>query len=615
MQLSNLSYSQFLETIPDAAIVVDRAGKIVLANSLAYVLFGHQPGELQGQSVQTLVPEKSRGIHARYIERYLDSPATRPMGKERKLSARRKDGSEFPADIMLKPVEMDGAVLTVSIIRDITERTQAEKALLESLERHRRTLDNMLEGCQIIGFDWRYLYVNDAAARHGRRTKEELPGHTMMEIYPGIDDTAMFAVLRRCMDERTPSHMENEFTYPDGTAGWFELSIQPVPEGVFILSIDITARKRAEEEIERKLRHLNALRQIDLAIIGTTDLYLALRTVLEEMTTQLRVDAADILLLNPPTHMLEYAAGRGFRSKGIERTQVRLGQGHAGRAALEKRSLYISNLADSQDHFIRAPLVAEEDFVAYYAIPLVAKGLVNGVLEIFHRAPLNPDRDWLDFFDALAGQAAIAIDNSQLFNGLQRANVDLLLAYDTTIEGWSHALDLRDKETEGHTQRVTKMTLRLARMAGMTEAELVHVKRGALLHDIGKMGVPDSILLKPDKLTEEEWAIMRQHPQYAFEMLAPIAYLRPALDIPYCHHEKWDGSGYPRGFKGEQIPMAARLFAVVDVWDALRSDRPYRQGWPEEKVVEHIRAQAGTHFDPKAVELFFQVIGEKTEEH
>jgi putative two-component system response regulator len=193
---------------------------------------------------------------------------------------------------------------------------------------------------------------------------------------------------------------------------------------------------------------------------------------------------------------------------------------------------------------------------------------------------------------------------------LQHSNMELKLAYDSTIEGWSHALDLRDKETEGHTQRVTEMTIKLARLAGMSETELVHIRRGALLHDIGKMGVPDNILLKPDKLTDEEWVAMRKHPTFAFELLSPIVYLRSALDIPYCHHEKWDGTGYPRGLKGEQIPLAARLFAVVDVWDALRSDRPYRKGWSKKKVIEHIKSLSGTHFEPKAVELFFNLLNE-----
>ncbi len=182
----------------------------------------------------------------------------------------------------------------------------------------------------------------------------------------------------------------------------------------------------------------------------------------------------------------------------------------------------------------------------------------------------------------------------------------LAVAYDATIAGWSRALDLRDKETEGHTLRVTEMALSLARAMHLSEAELVHLRRGALLHDIGKMSIPDAILLKPAQLTAEEWEIMRRHPTYAYEMLSPIDYLRPALDIPYCHHEKWNGSGYPRGLRGEQIPLAARVFAIADVWDALRSDRPYRAGWPGERVREHIRAGAKTHFDVQVVEVFLE---------
>jgi putative two-component system response regulator len=191
---------------------------------------------------------------------------------------------------------------------------------------------------------------------------------------------------------------------------------------------------------------------------------------------------------------------------------------------------------------------------------------------------------------------------------LELTNQQLLEAYDATIEGWSRALDLRDKETEEHTLRVTEITLRLAREFGMSEEELVHIRRGALLHDIGKLGVPDGILLKNGPLDDEEWVIMRKHTLHAFDLLSPITYLKPALDIPVFHHEKWDGSGYPYGLKGDTIPLAARLFAVVDVWDALRSPRPYRPGWDETKVIEHIKSEAGSHFDPQVVAMFLILI-------
>jgi len=192
---------------------------------------------------------------------------------------------------------------------------------------------------------------------------------------------------------------------------------------------------------------------------------------------------------------------------------------------------------------------------------------------------------------------------------LEQAHLQLLAAYDATIEGWSRAMDLRDKETEGHTQRVTILSEKLARQAGIKDEDLIYIRRGALLHDIGKLGVPDSILLKSDKLTGEEWAIMRNHPQYAYDMIHPIEYLRPALDIPYSHHEKWDGSGYPRGLKGEEIPLAARIFAIIDVWDALTSDRPYRMAWDKEKTMKYINEQSGKHFDPHIVELFNKLMG------
>lgn len=367
-------------------------------------------------------------------------------------------------------------------------------------------------------------------------------------------------------------------------------------------------RATLRERMEERLQHLVSLSAIDTSIISSTDLNLTLNVVIEQVKTQLHVDAACVMLVNPQTQVLEYSVGRGFRTKGIQNSRLHLGDGKAGSAALERRIERIADPQELNESFLRDPSLKDENFTHYYGVPLIAKGQVKGVLEVFNRTPLDSTPEWLNFFAALANQAAIAIDNAMLFDGLQRSNIELSRAYDSTIAGWSAALDLRDRETEGHTQRVTEMTLQLARVMGMSEEELVDVRRGALLHDIGKMGIPDRILLKPGPLTNKELAIMRKHPVYAYELLSPIDHLRQALDIPYCHHEKWDGNGYPRGLKGEQIPLAARIFVVVDVWDALTSDRPYRKAWLKAKARQYIRQQAGKHFDPRVVNKFLEIL-------
>jgi len=374
-------------------------------------------------------------------------------------------------------------------------------------------------------------------------------------------------------------------------------------------------RSTLRQQTERRLRHLTALSEIDRVISSSFDLHLSLSVLLGHVTAQLGVDAADVLLFNAGSQMLEYAAARGFRGKAIERTRIRIGEGLAGRAVLEHRLIQFVNTEANRTPAAvspqRAAALAGEDFVSFFCVPLMAKGKVKGVLEAYQRVLVEPDEEWLDFLKSLGERAAIAIDNVTLFDGLQRSNNELVLAYDATIEGWSRALELRDKETEGHTQRAADLTVSVAREFGLSEDEQVQMRWGALLHDIGKMGIPDGILLKAGPLSADEWLVMQTHPVLAYEMLSPVRYLRAALDIPLRHHEKWDGTGYPRGLKGEQIPLVARLFAVVDVWDALRSDRPYRAAWPEEKVRAHIRSLAGTHFDPRAVAAFWQLLGEE----
>jgi putative nucleotidyltransferase with HDIG domain len=355
------------------------------------------------------------------------------------------------------------------------------------------------------------------------------------------------------------------------------------------------------EEIHLSFQRLASLRSIDQAISNNRNLDSILEILINHVLQQLKVDAACVMIFNKDRETLQFRWGKGFAYKKYSGKEFAVNTTIAEQAIRVNHTVcYPSIDLRNYSHLNR------ENFTSVACTPIFIQGKVEGVLEVFSKEPLRTSLDWIEFFETLAWQIAITIDNYDLFNGLQRSNQDLVDAYDATIQGWSHALDLRDKETEGHTQRVTEKALSLARKMNYPEEALVHMRRGALLHDIGKMSIPDRILLKEGPLTDEEWVIMRKHTDFAFELMAPIQYLWPALDIPYCHHEKWDGSGYPRGLKGEEIPLAARIFSVVDVWDALTSDRPYRKAWTHEAAITFIRSQRGKHFDPRVVDVFLE---------
>ncbi len=371
---------------------------------------------------------------------------------------------------------------------------------------------------------------------------------------------------------------------------------------------DITERKLAEDHIQRQLERLNALRMIDLSITGNLGLHNTLDVLLEHVLLQLGASAAAILLYDARADRLEYGAGKGLCNDSPDHPLPPDPMGLARKVIQTGHTLHVADLGPFKDGLSLSGLLAEEGCLSYYGAPLTAKGEVLGVLEVFQREVLAPDAEWLSFLDTLAGQAAITINNAQLVESLQAANRDLTQTYDITLEAWVSLLHLRDKETEDHTQRVTQMTERLARAMGIDEAAMVHIRRGALLHDIGKVGIPDSILNKNGPLTEAERALMSQHPVYARQFLSGIKYLQQAMAIPCSHHERWDGTGYPQGLKGDEIPLEARIFAVVDVWDALSTDRAYRKAWDQERVINHIRSRSGTHFDPQIVELFLQMI-------
>ncbi len=387
----------------------------------------------------------------------------------------------------------------------------------------------------------------------------------------------------------------------------FGYILKPIETRELYVAIEIALYKHAtEKKLRNQLQRLTTMRRIDQAIISNHDLTKTLNEVLDLIVSQLGVDAAAIMLFNSNSQTLEYAVCHGLNQRNLSRVKLCLGEGLAGKAAQAQQNIDILDIREYQDGEV-TPWMAREGFVTYFARPLISKTKVKGVLEIFQRNLWNADENSLELLEILAAQTAIAVDNAAMLQDLISANIELSQAYRTTIEGWSSALELRDLETEGHSQRVTEMTLQLARAMGVDQSEMEHIRCGALLHDVGKMGIPDSILLKEGPLSPEEWVTMRKHPEYAIRLLSQVKFLQPALEIPLHHHEKWDGSGYPFGLRGKKIPLAARIFSVVDVWDALLSNRPYRRGWPEEEVLTYIRDQSGKQFDPEVVEAFLRI--------
>jgi PAS domain S-box-containing protein/putative nucleotidyltransferase with HDIG domain len=614
LEVSELRYRRLFETAQDGILILDaRTGMIADVNPFLIKLLGYSREELVEKKLWQVGAFKDIEASKEAFEALQEKEYIRYENLPLKTKEGRLIQVEFVSNVYLVG---DEKVIQCNI-RDITEHKRWEESLRLSEERLRVTF----AATRIASWDWdiaRDVWFGSTQYFTMLGYEPEL-GATdssvwMARVFPQ-DRPIVAEKLRLVMEGQDKSYeYEARMLHADGSYRWHYVlghvvSRDKAGKAMRMLGVrmDINDRKLTEEKAKRQLEHLKALSAIDRVIASNFDLSLSLSEILGHVTEELRIDAADILILNPDSLMLEYGAGRGFRGSAIRNVRVPLGEGNAGRAAMERRLLVIPDLKGESDNKYLSPFIEGEDFACYFGVPLIAKGQVKGVLGIFHRSAFEPGIEWLDFLNALAGQTAIAIDNATLFESLQRSNLELGRAYDTTIEGWSRALDLRDKETEGHTQRVSEMAVRLARAMGQSEADLVQIRWGALLHDIGKMGVPDGILLKPGPLTDEEWVIMKKHPTFAYEMLSPIHYLRQALEIPFGHHEKWDGSGYPHGLKGVQIPLSARIFAVVDVWDALRSDRPYRSGWSEERVREFIHVSSGSHFDPDVVDAFLRM--------
>ncbi|WP_322815690.1 HD domain-containing phosphohydrolase [Chloroflexus sp.] len=418
----------------------------------------------------------------------------------------------------------------------------------------------------------------------------EVIGHSTRILRSGKHDNEFYSALWNQILSGQPWRGRIINRRKDGSLYHEEMTITPVTDEHGVIRRFIAIKQDISEQVAQEQR------RIILANIGTAlrpaQLWTELTPILLDQVREV-MQADSIALLRPQGSTLTIELAYNCLGKLASQPTIL--------AALAERLARSDGPIDVTD-------IVQTTMKIAVGVQLNAANQTIGALLISRATPLNSFET--DLLRDIAELAANALYRTDLFEQLRAVNAELRAAYDETIEGWSRALDLRDRETEGHSRRVTELTVRIAARMSFSEEELLHVRRGALLHDIGKMGIPDAILLKPGPLNEQEWAIMRTHPTLAVELLRPIAFLAHALDIPWCHHEKWDGTGYPRGLRGEEIPLAARIFAVVDVYDALTSDRPYRAAWSRERALAYIREQAGRHFDPHVVDVFEQIITE-----
>jgi HD-GYP domain-containing protein (c-di-GMP phosphodiesterase class II) len=359
-------------------------------------------------------------------------------------------------------------------------------------------------------------------------------------------------------------------------------------------------------------KELSTLLKVSSALASTLELTEVLQVAIESATDLVGLDTGAIYVLENETLYLG-ATTPPLPSQFPD--ELRLAwlddHPHIKKAITTKVPVFLHDARTASLSPAEKVVVDSRHLVSILYFPLLLKDKATGAFIIGTTDGIRQfSEKEIDLCNILSFQVALAVANAQLYKNTQQAMRDLTQAYDATLEGWSHVLEMRDHDTDEHTHRVTDLTITLASKMGIPESQLGHIRRGALLHDIGKMGIPDSILQKPDVLTANEWMIMQTHPELAYQFLLKIDYLAPALDIPYCHHEKWDGTGYPCKLRGEEIPLAARIFAVVDVFDALTSDRPYRKAWKKEEALAYLLEQSGKHFFPEAVKSFLEMLGE-----
>lgn len=594
LQNSQRRNELLVEATTDGIVLETLDGRIIDCNEIAEKMYGYTREELLTKRVVDLVSPDFLVDKPDYIDWEIKHSA---MVSD--IPNRRKDGSIFPVEVSTRLATIENQTVAVAYIRDITERKKTEQAIVESEEKFRTLAQTAAAGI-FIHKGGPYLYVNPKWIEITGYSEEELLQKEFLSIFATGSHTVVEKHFQdRLQNDRSVKRYEAEIFTKTGQTKWVDITTSGIiyqgMEAIIGTAVDITDRKQKENELEMVAKISEALR----VALSREEIR---PTVLREIMNFLDVDGALISTIenSDAPEILDRALGC---FEPADMTRLKVSEGLTGHIIATGKT-YTNHDAPNDPYFSFPKML--QSLTSLAGVPLITKGETIGALLIGAAHILTENE--IRLLKTIGDMTASAIHRSDLYEQTSAQARELKQAYDATLEGWAHALELRDKETQGHSLRIANLTLKLAGRMGYKETSLENVRRGALLHDIGKMGVPDTILLKPGSLNEDEWALMRKHPEYAREMLIALPYFSDAIDIPYCHHEWWDGSGYPRGLKGNEIPLAARIFAIVDAWDALISDRPYRKAWSKRDALSHIIDQSGNHFDPEVVNSFVQML-------
>jgi len=591
-----------LSSSPIAMAILDNEGKFEWINPAYEVLTGWTLAELKGHHLWEFTALASQSDCSQVFEELEHKEAHQCEGMET-----RKDGSRYHEfKQLVKLLDANASSQRYLLIRqDITFLKEYRTRLEIDAE-----LPQILANCQTL----HALYQQ--AAAYIRRTFDiehlgfirldeqgtSVPpwyGDDMSQsLSLGIIQETRFPVIvsgttkALCVVEWKPSFMH-------GSDLLLSYALEKMEQPL--------ARLEAQENAREWMKRLSLLDIFREYFGSGRDFSAAISKVIRLIRETLRADSITLYISNNDG---TFACRNydGFKTNLAKDAIIQLGQKNVGLAAEERRIVAVDDLEQDSSYVQQfRELIAREQFVSQYCVPVILFNEVRAVLELFFRHPFKPDETWLAFAQAAAYQTGVALEFQSVIEELDGAYQELKRANESIIEGLSSALEFRDEKTEGHTLRVTALFMSFASRFIQDENELKKLRIGSLLHDIGKIGIPDTILNKPGPLTPEERAVMQKHPLISKEILSRIPSLGDCIDIPLYHHEKYDGTGYPYGLKGEEIPLAARIFAVIDVYEALTSDRPYRKAWSKEKAIEYIRDNAGTHFDPEIALRFMEL--------